>query len=104
MTFGKITVLGIMLVSTAFAGTSVGDSDKTTELAGSVKDTRGLRFSVPDDWPIERVGNTIGPISIEDYMSRKFAAVNEKLDKQQETITALEKRVEDVERRKRLGA
>ena len=68
-----------------------------------VKNYRGLQFKVPKDWPIEKVGNAIGPIPMEEYMSRKFADLTERLKKQEDAMAAMEKRLATVERRKRLN-
>jgi len=100
-------VLSVIAVAALFltAGLPFGWAEEKAlgESTHKVKNYRGLQFKVPEDWPIEKVGNTIGPIPIEDYMSRKFAVLTERIEKQDKAMAALEKRVETVERRKRLN-
>lgn len=83
---------------------SRADEGVEDEKGHVVKNYRGLQFKVPEDWPIEKVGNAIGPIPIEDYMSRKFAELTERIKKQEETMAAMEKRLAGVERRRSLNA
>ncbi len=101
------TILAVMaLIVCGFsAGLPFGWTANETEATDPmvVKNYKGLQFKVPEDWPIEKVGNTIGPIPMEEYMSRKFADVNQRLKKQEEVLAKMEKRLETVERRKRLN-
>ena len=46
----------------------------------SVKTEKGLRFAVPEDWPIEEHGGALAPISVEEYVARKFKAIETRLE------------------------
>jgi len=50
----------------------------TSYAAQTTKIVNGLNFQVPEDWPIEKRGGIVGPIPMEEYMSIKFEAVEEK--------------------------
>jgi len=98
---GSLVILLLVLL----AGIPCVQADEGTDEMNPnvVKKYRGLQFKVPEDWPIEKVGNTIGPIPIEEYMGRKFNDLNLRLKKQEDAMAAMEKRLEAVERRKRLN-
>jgi len=44
------------------------------------KEVDGLRFTVPEDWPVEKRGGVVGPIPIEEYISMKFKNVQTEMD------------------------
>lgn len=68
------------------AGVHADDDD-------SVKTEKGLRFAVPSDWPIEEHGGALAPIPVEEYVVRKFKAIESRL----KTIeSSLEKKSEDL--------
>jgi len=67
-----------------------------------VKSYEGIQFKVLKDWPIEKVGNRVGPIPMDEYLSRKFNDLTLRLKKQEDAMAAMEKRLATVERRKRL--
>ncbi len=39
----------------------------------------GLRFTLPPDWPVEKRGGVVAPIPIEEYLARKFSAMDNRL-------------------------
>ena len=46
----------------------------------SVKKTqKGLHFDVPEDWPVEERNGVVAPIPIEEYLARKFSALDKRL-------------------------
>jgi hypothetical protein len=57
----------------------------------------GVRFKLPADWPIEVRGGVISPIPVEDYLARKFTAVNGRMKFLEERIQELEKRNQALE-------
>ena len=44
----------------------------------NVRSVKGLKFNVPEDWPIEERGGMLGPIPIEEYIAKKFNAIDSK--------------------------
>ena len=80
--------LGIPILLLAALGLSlIGSSGipKTAEAANQNKDARkrfegtNLKFNVPEDWPIEERGGTVGPVPIEEYLGLKFNKAEERL-------------------------
>lgn len=63
------------------------------------KETKGLRFKVPADWPVEERGGSIAPIPVEEYLSKKFSAVSARFDAAEKRVTALETKLSDLDRR-----
>ena len=54
---------------------SYGEDEQET-----VKMQQGLRFAVPDDWPVEERGGVVAPIPIEEYVVEKFDAIESELE------------------------
>jgi hypothetical protein len=64
-----------------------------------VEGVPGVRFKLPADWPIEvRADGVISPISVEDYLARKFALVNTRIKTLEEQILELERRNQALEK------
>lgn len=72
--------------------------------AESLTEIKGLKFNVPEDWPIEKRNGIIAPIPIGEYITIKFEAVEEKfqaikdelLDKFDEVQSELENTEKDL--------
>lgn len=47
----------------------------------TVKTEKGLRFSVPVDWPVEEQNGIVAPIPIEEYITRKFRDITTHLER-----------------------
>ena len=65
--------------------------------ATMVRTSNGLNFAVPPDWPIEKRNGAVGPIPIEEYLARKFGAVEKKLQELERKLGALESKVSALE-------
>jgi len=63
----------------------------------TTKRLKGLKFQVPEDWPIEKRDGVVGPIPIEEYLAQKFNKVHEQLAAIQTAIQLLSERVEKIE-------
>ncbi|MBI3322553.1 MAG: hypothetical protein HYZ94_02615 [Candidatus Omnitrophica bacterium] len=79
-------------------------ADEKEESAATVKSSDGLHFIVPPDWPIERRNGIVGPVPIEEYMAKKFGALNKRLDALEKKIGALESKVTALENEARKKA
>jgi len=66
-----------------------------------VKTYKGLSFRVPEDWPVEEIDGTVGPIPIEEYLHRKFEVVTEKMQKLESTVQGLDLRIKVLEAQKK---
>ena len=54
--------------------------DATSAERPTVRKTEdGLHFNLPADWPIEKRGGITAPIPIEEYLARKFKALDARL-------------------------
>ena len=62
-----------------------------------VKTEQGLHFTLPADWPVEKRGGAVGPIPIEEYISRKFTAMDTRLRTLEQQITSMDLRVRFLE-------
>ncbi len=43
------------------------------------KSAKGIQFSVPADWPIEKRNGALGPIPIEEYLALKFKKLEDRI-------------------------
>jgi methyl-accepting chemotaxis protein len=46
----------------------------------------GLKFTVPEDWPIEKRAGVVAPIPIEEYVTKKFHSIEEQLTALQQQL------------------
>ena len=87
--FALAIVLGFCLT----AGSAVaGDQGEKT-----VQTKEGIRFDLLADWPIKKQGSAIGPISVEEYVGRKFGEVEGRFKALEERVANLEKRLRLLE-------
>lgn len=101
---------GVLLVwLMAFATESMADAVKAEEKSGAVpttvrKTAERLHFQLPPDWPVEKRAGSVGPIPIEEYMARKFSAMDQRLKTLEQQVGSLDIRVrvleEDVNRQR----
>ena len=66
-----------------------------------VKVSEGLKFQVPEDWPIEKRGGAVGPVPVEEYLAMKFAKAESQLENLQKQIKAQEERIRRLEEENR---
>lgn len=52
------------------------------------KTQKGLRFNVPDDWPVEKRGGGLAPVPVEEYVLKRFKQVQDDLDALRNDLTA----------------
>jgi methyl-accepting chemotaxis protein len=55
-------------------------SNYAAEEEATVKTQKGLKFQVPEDWPIEERNGVVAPIPIEEYLDIKFKDIVLQLD------------------------
>ncbi len=87
-------------LSLAWAAVTLADDEVEEKQPPTVVRTRdGLKFVVPPDWPIERRSGVVGPIPIEEYLARKFGALDKKIQALEQKVGALESKVSALEAR-----
>jgi len=67
------------------------DEEPVSENTLVVKKSKGLRFTVPADWPVSQADGITGPVSVEEYLSMKFSKVAAKMQVLRVRIEVLEK-------------
>ena len=70
----------------------------------TVETPEGLRFSLPPDWPVEKRNGVVGPIPLEEYLSRKFDGIEKRLKTLEEKISAIDLRMRVLEEESRKKA
>ncbi|MFC1645932.1 hypothetical protein ACFL2Y_02005 [Candidatus Omnitrophota bacterium] len=55
-------------------------SSYAEEEGDSKKTQKSLRFTVPDDWPVEERNGIVAPIPVEEYIDMKFKDIASELD------------------------
>ena len=76
---------------------AAAESASSEATASVIKKKDGIRFNVPPDWPIEERNGAVGPIPIEEYLGRKFAALESRVRLLEQQVSALELRVRVAE-------
>jgi hypothetical protein len=77
-----------------FASDEEGGKD-SSEIV--LKNRDGLNFNLPEDWPIEKRGGVVAPIPVEEYLSKKFKSVEERIRFIEQQVGALDMRVRILE-------
>ncbi len=87
-----------MLLAAALAASgSVRAADDKPSDAKVLKTEDGLRFQLPADWPIEKRNGILGPIPIEEYIARKFSALNNRVQELERQQTSLDLKLRVLE-------
>ncbi len=73
---------------------AAGDKEKP---ATTVRTSDGLHFQVPPDWPIEKRNGAVGPIPVEEYLAKKFSAVENRLHLLEQQVGALDIKIRVLE-------
>jgi hypothetical protein len=63
-------------------------SDYAQEATTTTKVEKGLRFKVPEDWPVEERAGVVAPIPVEEYISIKFKDIEAKLGVIRQELTS----------------
>lgn len=97
-------ILGVGVLGAA--GAVAGEDDASKESVTVRKTADGLHFKVPPDWPIEKRGGITAPIPIEEYLARKFKALDVELQGLEQHLNGVEVRLrvlEEAEKKHRQG-
>ena len=84
--------IGLWACSSAAAA-----EDQNKESAVTVRTKEGLHFNVPPDWPVEWRNGIVTPIPIEEYLDRKFSAVEKRMETLERQASSLETRLRVLE-------
>ncbi len=84
----------VLIIPVSFAAEPENPS-KTVE----IKTSKGLHFTVPPDWPIEERNGVVAPIPLEEYLSRKFSALETRLRSVEQQTTSQEMKLRVLEER-----
>ncbi|MBN1587248.1 MAG: hypothetical protein JW937_07450 [Candidatus Omnitrophica bacterium] len=91
-----IVVLGIC-ARAGLTQNSTGWPPEDYESKTTVKETKGLRFDVPEDWPIVERGGIIAPVSVAEYMDQRMKAVEKRMSLIETKFNDLESRLLTLE-------
>jgi hypothetical protein len=93
-----MTVAGWMALA-VMAGIALADAhaeDKRKD-GTAVRTEDGLRFQLPPDWPVEKRGGLVAPIPVEEYLTKKFSALENRLQNVEQQVTAFDLRLRVLE-------
>ena len=86
------------LASVASNASAASAEDQNAQPPSTVIKTKsGLNFNVPADWPIEKRNGVVGPIPIEEYLGRKFSALENRLQSAERQASAMDLRLRVLE-------
>ena len=86
-----------VVLALAIAGPAGAEEAAKPEPATVRKSKDGLQFQVPPDWPVEKRGGITAPIPIEEYLGRKFTAIEAQLQGLEQRFNGLDVRLRVVE-------
>ena|SRR3989338_1457450 len=103
-------VLKLLFLATLMAGQTVYAADGNESSTG--RNIKGIQFNVPNDWPIDDRGGSLGPVPVEEYVTMKFEKSDERLDQMESRadtrfnvmgsqVGDMEQKVEDMDERLR---
>jgi len=72
---------------------AASDSERATVR----KSMNQLNFQLPPDWPIEKRNGMVAPIAVEEYLARKFASVEARLQKFEQQLSGMDLRLRVLE-------
>ena len=90
-------LLGARLIVSAAAAPLLFAEEKSSDTATVQKTSDGLHFNVPSDWPIEKRNGVTGPIPIEEYLARKFKALEAQLQALEQRLSSFDIRLRVME-------
>lgn len=85
----------ILVMALALAATGAVAAEEPDDVL--VQTVDGLRFMVPEDWPMKRHGGAVGPIPIEEYIAMKFKALEARLQAMEQQVNQLTLRLRVME-------
>lgn len=91
-----LLAIGIVLAA-ACPGVGAAESAEKETPVTVRKTSEGLHFQLPPDWPVEKRGTLVGPIPIEEYVARKFGAMEQRLKVLEQQVGSLDVRVRVLE-------
>ena len=95
--YGLFIVSGVVLVTVLVGSPVRAEDSESSETATVHKTSDGLHFNVPPDWPIQKRNGVTGPIPIEEYLARKFKALESRLQALEQHLSSLDIRLRVVE-------
>lgn len=90
---GMVWVLGAV----ALAPVRVWGAEDRGDRSTVVRTEEGLRFRLPEDWPVEKRGSVVAPIPVEEYLSKKFSALEARLRALEQQLAGFDLRLRVVE-------
>ena len=91
-----IIALGLVAVA-APTVSRAEDASGGSEPVTVRKNKEGLNFTLPPDWPIEKRGGITAPIPVEEYLGKKFSAVESRLKLLEQQYNGFDVRLRIIE-------
>ena len=95
--FTAAVAAGLAAAAASGLSAASGANADSKEGATVQKSKDGLHFNLPPDWPLEKRGGVTAPIPIEEYLSKKFSAVNAQLQSLEQRVNGLDVKLRVVE-------
>ena len=91
----------MLLAVCGIAGSALAADKPSSEdqSAAVVKHEDGLHFKVPADWPIEKRNGVLAPVPLEEYLAKKFGALERRVQQLEQELTAVDLRMRVMEER-----
>jgi hypothetical protein len=98
MRTGRIGLWPASLTVAVAAVVAVGAAaEDRKQDATSVRTADGLHFQLPPDWPVEKRGGLVAPIPVEEYLTQKFSALENRMQSLEKQVSAFDIRMRVLE-------
>lgn len=94
---GIVVASGMIVMVVGGYAASAAEENISKEPVTVKKTEEGLHFNVPADWPIEKRGGITAPIPIEEYLARKFKALESRLQTLEDRFNGFDVRLRVLE-------
>ena len=89
--------VGLLMVALFAASSPASAEQGNPKNPTVVKSSKGLHFQLPPDWPVEERNGAVGPIPVEEYLARKFNALDARLQAIEQQVNSLDVRLRVLE-------
>lgn len=97
----KKNLLIFIFIATILFGVSIvtaGDKEDNSDNQQFSKTKNGLRFNVPEDWPIVKRGGAVAPIPTEEYLSLRFRKLDSRFDAIEQKLANFELVLQELQK------
>ncbi len=78
-------------------GAGMGPARAAQDQPTATKTKDGLHFNLPSDWPVEKRDGVVGPVPVEEYLTRRFNVLDSRLRVVEDQMNSFDVRLRVLE-------